>query len=71
MEIKDLKLKDLKVDINLKQYSRHAEIPIFFACDEGFVKYTMVSIKSIMENASRNRKYPAYRGGPAGCLQWL
>lgn len=32
-------------------------IPIFFACDDNFVKYTVVSIKSIMENASRDEKY--------------
>ena len=48
MEIKELNLKNLR------------EIPIFFACDEGFVKYTMVSIKSIMENASRDRRYHIY-----------
>lgn len=48
MEIKELNLKSLR------------EIPIFFACDEGFVKYTMVSIKSIMENASRDRRYHIY-----------
>lgn len=62
MEIKDIRLKDLKADlkVDLKQYSRHAEIPIFFACDELFVKYTMVSIKSIMENASRSRRYHIY-----------
>lgn len=49
MELKDLKITEIKEDI--KQYTKHAEIPIFFACDEKFVKYTMVSIKSIMENA--------------------
>ena len=48
MEIKEFNLKSLR------------EIPIFFACDEGFVKYTMVSIKSIMENASRDRRYHIY-----------
>ena len=58
MELKDLKITEIKEDI--KQYTKHAEIPIFFACDEKFVKYTMVSIKSIMENASRNRKYHIY-----------
>lgn len=39
---------------------KRSEISIFFACDEGFVKYTMVSIKSIMENASRDRHYHIY-----------
>jgi len=32
-------------------------IPIFFACDENFVKFTVVSLKSIMENASREYNY--------------
>lgn len=32
-------------------------IPIFFACDDNFVKYTMVSMRSIMDNASRDCKY--------------
>lgn len=32
-------------------------IPIFFACDNGFVKYTMVSLKSLMMNADRDRQY--------------
>lgn len=45
---------------SLSQYGKKAEIPIFFACDEGFVKYTMVSMKSIMENADRSRKYHIY-----------
>lgn len=45
---------------SLSQYGKKAEIPIFFACDEGFVKYMMVSMKSIMENADRSRKYHIY-----------
>ena len=32
-------------------------IPIFFACDDNFVKYTMVSMRSIMDNTSRDYKY--------------
>ena len=28
-------------------------VPIFFACDDNFVKYTLVSLTSIMENASK------------------
>ena len=32
-------------------------IPIFFACDDNFVKYTVVSMQSIMANASRDEKY--------------
>lgn len=32
-------------------------IPIFFACDNGFVKYTIVSLKSLMMNADRDRQY--------------
>ena len=32
-------------------------IPIFFACDDRFVKYTIVTLKSIIENASKEYKY--------------
>ena len=32
-------------------------IPVFFACDDNFIKYTVVTIKSIMENASKDYKY--------------
>ncbi len=35
-------------------------IPIFYACDDAFVKYTIVSIKSLMENADKNRYYKIY-----------
>lgn len=32
-------------------------IPIFFACDNDFVKYTTVAIKSLIMNASKDRLY--------------
>ncbi len=32
-------------------------IPIFYACDDNFVKFTMISMKSMMENASKDFKY--------------
>ncbi len=32
-------------------------IPIFYACDDTFVKYTIVSLHSMIANASRNFKY--------------
>lgn len=32
-------------------------IPIFYACDDGFVKYMIVSIKSLIDNADPNKKY--------------
>ncbi len=35
-------------------------IPIFYACDDNFVKCTVVSIKSMMENASKDYKYRVY-----------
>ncbi|MBQ3235431.1 MAG: glycosyltransferase family 8 protein, partial [Clostridia bacterium] len=35
-------------------------IPIFYACDDAFVKYTIVSIKSLIENASKDRFYKIY-----------
>ena len=35
-------------------------VPIFFACDENFIKFTYVTMKSIMENASKNYEYHLY-----------
>lgn len=32
-------------------------IPIFFACDNGFINYTSVSLKSLMMNADKTREY--------------
>ncbi len=35
-------------------------IPIFYACDDNFVKYTIVSIYSMMKNASKDYNYHIY-----------
>ncbi len=35
-------------------------IPIFYACDDNFVKCTIVSITSMMKNASKDYKYRVY-----------
>ena len=35
-------------------------IPIFFACDDNFVKFTTVSLFSIKENASKENHYTVY-----------
>ena len=35
-------------------------IPIFYACDDNFVKYTVVSLSSMIKNASKDRKYRVY-----------
>ena len=35
-------------------------IPIFFACDDNFVKFTIVSLLSIKEHASRHCDYTVY-----------
>ena len=35
-------------------------IHIFFACDDRFVKFTYVTLKSIMENASKDYFYNFY-----------
>lgn len=32
-------------------------IPIFYACDDNFVKFAIVSITSLIENADKSRKY--------------
>ena len=36
------------------------QIPIFYACDDAFVKYTIVSLSSMMKNASKEYKYKVY-----------
>lgn len=33
------------------------EIPIFYACDNAFVKFTIVSLFSLIKNANQDRKY--------------
>ena len=35
-------------------------IPIFYACDDNFIKYTIVSLTSMIQNASKNRDYHVY-----------
>ena len=35
-------------------------IPIFYACDNNFIKYTVVSLYSMKQNADRSRKYHIY-----------
>ena len=35
-------------------------IPIFYACDDNFIKYTIVSIHSMIANASKEYKYHIY-----------
>ena len=35
-------------------------IPIFYACDEVFAKYALVSLYSMIENASQDRKYKVH-----------
>ena len=35
-------------------------IPIFYACDDNFIKYTIVSMHSMITNASKDHKYHIY-----------
>ena len=35
-------------------------IPIFYACDDAFIKYTIVSLSSMIKNASKDYKYKIY-----------
>lgn len=35
-------------------------VPVFFACDDNFVKFTMVTIRSMLENASKDYHYNIY-----------
>ena len=36
---------------------KERRVPIFFACDENFVKYTVVALEAMIANASTERKY--------------
>lgn len=40
--------------------SEKKRIPIFYACDDNFVKYTAVSLRSIMDNASKEESYAVH-----------
>lgn len=35
-------------------------IPIFYACDDAFVKFTVVSIRSLIDNSDKSRNYCIY-----------
>ncbi len=35
-------------------------IPVFFACDDNFVKYTLVTIRSLLENSNKDYHYNIY-----------
>ena len=39
---------------------RETVIPIFFACDANYLKYTIVCLTSLIENASRKNRYHVY-----------
>ncbi len=41
----------------IEKTNRQSVINIFYACDSNFVKYAMVSIKSLIDNADKGRKY--------------
>ena len=32
-------------------------IPVFYACDDRFAKYTVVSLSSVLQNAAKDRRY--------------
>ena len=42
-------------------------IPIFYACDEGFIKYAAVSLHSMIVNASPDYHYSVFQRHP----QWV
>lgn len=40
--------------------SNNKIVPVFFACDDNFVKFTMVTVRSMLENASKDYHYNIY-----------
>ena len=43
----------------MKKHQENA-IPIFYACDDSFVRYTIVSLRSLIDNADRKYNYAIY-----------
>ena len=37
--------------------AQNGVVPIFFACDDRFIRYTVVSLFSMIENSSKDRRY--------------
>jgi len=46
-------------DLNILKDSSD-EIPVFFACDDSYVKYTMVAIRSLIDNSSIDNDYSIF-----------
>ena len=47
------------------------KIPVFYACDDNFVKYTMVSLQSMMDHASKEVQYEIFRKKcKRRCMLW-
>ena len=40
--------------------SNNKIVTVFFACDDNFVKFTMVTVRSMLENASKDYHYNIY-----------
>ena len=47
--------------VNLRKLNILSEhnkvIPIFFACDDGYVKYLMVALRSLIDNSDPKQRY--------------
>ena len=52
--------KNLKINRRRSIMNSKPIVPIFYACDDNFVKYTVVSLHSMMVNASKNYHYIVY-----------
>ena len=53
-------LKNFQAGIFMTKFIENRKndlIPIFYACDDAFIKYTIVSLASMINNADKNRKY--------------
>ena len=44
----------------MKSIFNEKAIPIFYACDDSFVKYMIVSIKSLIDNADKSKQYNVF-----------
>lgn len=60
MNLKKIKLKKVNLGKLNILHENSKDVPIFFACDDSYVKYLMVTIQSIKSHATLSHEYKIY-----------
>ncbi len=60
MNLKKTKLKKVNLGKLNILHENSKDVPIFFACDDSYVKYLMVTIQSIKSHATLSHEYKIY-----------